>query len=317
MMKDLSRFWQSLEGVEALHAIPAFWELYCGPYFNLIRPHLRPTDMIGASYPCPYVGRNGHCPRRIVDLGDLADGQFEAICSDPYQLCPDVRLTSKDVVVQTLDIGSFTRMLADVLCIRWQPPEQRAGGAWGIGLSKRRKSLNQPVFLVIESSQPHFRSDVLELLTGVSGPFVLVAPTDQHQDVNLQEHLERRGITFVSLAEQVQLDENERLVAVDPFKGVDDLPALVVARSTDGKVGRTAGSTEAVAAVKAYLAAKAMTLTDFSIQAQMNERTVRRFLEKGEIQRASFKAMAEAMGLTAEELLTGELPDSIKRRTSR
>jgi hypothetical protein len=314
VMKDLSRFWRSLERVHALHAIPAFWTLYCEPHVDLVRPHLRPTDMIGANYPCPYVSRGGHCPRRVVEVGE---DQYEAFCSDPYKLCPDVPLTSKDVVVQTLDVGSFTRMLADVLGIRWQPPEQRAGHAWGIGLSRRQKSLNQPVFFVVESSQPNFRSAVLELLASVPGPFVLVAPTDQHREISLQEHFERRGISFVSLAEQVQLDEDGCLVSVESMESPGDASAAVVTNSADGKLSRTAGSPEAVAAVKAYLAAKVMNLTEFSIQSQMTERTARRFLEKGEIQRANFKSMAEAMGLTAEQLLRGELPDPIKRQPTR
>jgi hypothetical protein len=49
----------------------------------------------------------------------------------------------------------------------------------------------------------------------------------------------------------------------------------------------------------------------------MTDRTVRRFLEKGEVQRANFKTMAEGMGLTAEQLLRGELPASVKRRPPR
>jgi hypothetical protein len=143
-------------------------------------------------------------------------------------VCPDVPLTSKDVVVQALDVGSFTRMLADVLGLRWQPPEKRAGRAWGIGLSKRRKSLNQPTFFVAESGQSEFRSTVLELLANVPGPFVLVAPTDRHRDVNLQEHFERRGIGFVSLEEQVLLDEEGKLTSVNPLESGDDLPPTPV-----------------------------------------------------------------------------------------
>lgn len=225
MMNDLSRFWRSLERVHGLHAIPAFWALYCGPHFDLIRPYLRATDLIGGNYPCPYPSP-GHCPRRIIDLGD---GQFEAICCDPYKVCPDVPLTGKDVVVQALDVGSFTRMLADVLGIRWQPPERRAGCVWGIGLSKRRKSLNQPVFFVVESRQSDFRGAVLELLASVPGPFVLVAPTDHHRDVSLQEHFERRGIGFLSLEEQVRLDEEERLVSLEPMDRAEDLRVTPVA----------------------------------------------------------------------------------------
>ena len=224
-MRDLSRFWRSLERVQGLQAIPAFWAAYCEPHFDLIRPHLRATDAIGALYPCPYPSP-GHCPRRIVEYGD---GQFEAICRDPYKVCPDVPLTSKDVVVQALDVGSFTRTLADVLGIRWQPPEKRAGRAWGIGLSKRRKSLNQPAFFVAESGQSEFRGTVLELLANVPGPFVLVAPTDRHRDVSLQEHFERRGIGFVSLEEQVLLDEEGHLVSLDPVDRAEDLRVTPVA----------------------------------------------------------------------------------------
>ena len=120
-------------------------------------------------------------------------GTFAALCRDPHQICPTVPLMSKDVVVQELDIGSFTRMLAELLGIRWHPPEERAGHAWGIGLSKRRGSLNQPVFFVAEFGRSDFRSTVLELLTSLPGPFVLVAPTDRHRDVSLQEHFARRA----------------------------------------------------------------------------------------------------------------------------
>lgn len=312
-MRKLTRLWRSLEKIPGLTHVPAMWEAGCRPDYELIRPYLRATNTIGSTYPCPHPSP-GFCPRRIVDYGD---GTFAALCRDPHQICPTVPLTSKDAVLHELDIGGFTRMLADLLGVRWQPPEQRFGHAWGIGLSKRRSSLNQPVFFVATFGRAEFRSTVLELLANVQGRFLLVAPTDRYRDVGLQEHFERRGTGFVSLEEQVQLDDEGRLVSVEPMESPDDVPAAVVTHSADGKLSRTAGSPEAVSAVTAYLAAKVMSLTEFSIQSQMTERTVRRFLEKGEIQRANFKSMAEAMGLTAEQLLRGELPDSIKRQPTR
>lgn len=314
-MKDLSQFWCSLEGIQGLHAIPAFWARYCDPHFDLIRPYLRATDMVGGDYPCPHPKRGGACARRIVDLGD---GEFEGICIDPYKLCPDLPLTSKDVVVHRLDIACFTRMLADVLDIRWQAPERRAGYAWGIGLSRRQKSLNQPVFFVVESSQENFRKAVLELLASVPGPFVLVAPTDQHREISLQEHFERRSIGFISLAERVQLDEEGRLVSIEPMESAEGLPPVedrqgsaVAGQAAD----RSVGSQAAVNAVHDYLAAKVLTLTKFGIQFETTDRTIRRFLRTGKMRRANFEAMATAIGITADQLLRGELPPSIQRRT--
>ena len=219
-MRKLTRLWRSLETIPGLAQVPASWEAHCRPDFELIRPHLRATDTIGALYPCPHSSP-GFCPRKIIDYGD---GTFAALCRDPHQICPTVPLTSKDVVVHELDIGSFTRMLAAPLGIRWQPPEERAGHAWGVGLSKRRGSLNQPAFFVAEFGQPEFRSTVLELLTSLPGPFVLLAPTDRHRDVSLQEHFQRRGVGFVSLEEQILLDDAGRFVSLDPLEGVDDLP---------------------------------------------------------------------------------------------
>ena len=78
-MRTLSHLWRSLETIPGLLAIPAFWEAYCGPDIDIIRPHLRVTDMEGALYPCPKQ-RVGYCPRRIVDYGD---GEFAALCRDP------------------------------------------------------------------------------------------------------------------------------------------------------------------------------------------------------------------------------------------
>ena len=88
-------------------------------------------------------------------------------------------------------------------------------------------------------------------------------------------------------------------------------PALLTRKKAVSK--RTTGSPEAVAAVEAFMAAKALNRAEFSVQAGMTEPTLRRFLETGELQRGSFKLMAERMGLTPEALLRGELPASIQK----
>jgi hypothetical protein len=49
---------------------------------------------------------------------DYGNGEFAAICRDPYQLCESVKLTQRDVLLQRLDVRSFARLLAGPLGVR-------------------------------------------------------------------------------------------------------------------------------------------------------------------------------------------------------
>lgn len=92
-----------------------------------------------------------------------------------------------------------------------------------------------------------------------------------------------------------------------------EAPTIVSDTGIAGPVDRSAGSPEAVAAVRQYIKAKAMTLTTFGNQFGTTDRTIRRFLKEGKMRRANFEAMSNAIGVTADQLLRGELPVSIKR----
>lgn len=211
-MKDLSRFWQSLERVQGLRAVPAFWAEHCGPEFDLLRPHLQATDTVGALYPCPHPSP-GHCPRRIMDSGD---GRYVAICRDPHKVCPDVPLAPRDVVVHELGLAGFTQALAAHLGIRWQQPVARANGTWAVGISVRPETRGQPVFLIALPDTTRFRAAVERLLFEVPGPFVVVAPTNGHRSVEVQEHVQRRGLHFIAIEDQVGLSDDGQFVALNP-----------------------------------------------------------------------------------------------------
>jgi hypothetical protein len=211
-MRKLSHLWRSLETVPGLQAIPAFWELHCGPDIDVIRPHLRVTDTAGTLYPCPRP-RAGHCPRRIVDYGD---GQFAAICRDPHEICERVPLTPRDVLLYELDIASFTKSLAGPLAIRCQQPVARTDAVWSVGLSTRRDAPSWPVFLLLAQDPTRFLSAVQQLLLSVPGPFVILAPTDRHRTVPVQELVQSRGILFLALDDHLHLDDVGRLAATAP-----------------------------------------------------------------------------------------------------
>lgn len=223
--RALSRLWQSLESIPGLLEVPAAWEAACGPDFALLRPHLRVTDTEGALYPCPRAPR-AHCPRRIVDLGD---GEYIAICRDPLRVCEDVPLAASDVLLHAVDLGSLSRILATPLGVRWQLPELRGDGTWGIGLSERRDSRGQPVFLIVLPDTARFVTAVQRLTRIGSGPFLLAAPTNQHHTIEAQELLRRRGATFLPLEDHVLVNEAGNLAPMNPQDTATSSPITPVA----------------------------------------------------------------------------------------
>lgn len=142
---------------------------------------------------------------------------------------------------------------------------------------------------------------------------VLLTPGPIPQITELRRILTDAGIVHVSL---LSLAQGGALVL--DWQSVPDLqepssPRADTPVATKRSVARSVGTQAAVNAVHDYITAKALTLTQFGNQFQTTDRTVRRFLQSGRMRRANFEAMAESMGVTADQLLRGELPPSVKR----
>jgi len=80
--------------------------------------------------------------------------------------------------------------------------------------------------------------------------------------------------------------------------------------TTRKRLPQSIGTPEAVNAAIAYMGSKGLTETQFGNQFQSTDRTVRSFRKSGKMRRSTFEAMAKSMGLTIEQLLRGELPQS-------
>lgn len=219
-MRKLTQLWRAIEKVPGLTDIPAAWEVHCDGEFPLLRPHLRSTDVLGYRYPCPNP-RDADCPRAIVDHGD---GSFEAVCRHPHKLCADQALSASDVLVHELDLTSLFRPVAQALGLRWQMPAARFPGVWAIGVSARVNSRSQPVFLQVQARRAAFLEGIRRLLVEIDGPFLLVAPTQRFRDVAVQEMIQARGIGFISLEDEIAVDDAGRFVALDPVSSEDDHP---------------------------------------------------------------------------------------------
>ena len=290
-MRTLSRLWRSLETIPGLLAIPAFWEAYCGPDIDLVRPHLRVTDTEGALYPCPKP-HVGYCPRKIVDYGN---GDFAAICRDPYEICERVPLTERDVLLQQLDVAGFTRMLAGPLGIRWQQPVDRGDFTWAIGLSTNREWPNRPAFLFLLPETKRFVASIKNLLLRVPGPFLVIAPTCRHRTVEVQELLQDRGIPFISLEEHLQVDDAGVLVAVESGG-----PAFEIRATPNDDRGRV---------VKAFLARHQCKVKDIQEAAGVHEADYYKWL-KGSI------PDHYSTCISIERILASGLPERRKRKFS-
>lgn len=224
-MRDLAHFWQSLERVPGLAAVPAFWQAYCGSDYALVRPWLGATERVGAIYPCPYPS-DGHCPRRIVDYG--AD-VYAALCRDPHKVCPDVQLTPSEALLRELDVGALVAAVAPLLGVRPQAPVLRSDATWAIGTSKLRSTHGQPVFLIMVPQAARFLAALEKLLFDVPGPFRVIAPSNRHRDVVVQERLQSRGIGFLALEDSVGADEQGAFAPLDSPGAEPELQVTPVA----------------------------------------------------------------------------------------
>lgn len=81
------------------------------------------------------------------------------------------------------------------------------------------------MFLVLLPETARFVAVLQRLLLSVSGPFVLVAPTNRHRTIEVQEMLHARGVSFLALEEHLLLDDAGRLAAVNPSEAGGKVPA--------------------------------------------------------------------------------------------
>lgn len=299
-MRKLPRLWRALERIPGLLAVLEVWRQECGEDFRFTAPHLRPTDRIGGRYPCPNAF-NG-CPRRIIDYDD---DEFAAICQDTHQRCDRVPLTKREAIDHSLDLAGLLDPVLRAAAIRPQALSQCAPGLWAVGLSEQPHLRNLPVYFLLAHSVGTFDAAAARLLLDVKGSFQLLLPTDRFRTVEFESRLQYRRAECLCLEDQLLVDEQ----GVFQWAGITETRAL--SGSATGPVPRSVGSDEAVQAVREYIRARGLSLTEFSIQAGLDERTLRNFIKRSKMRRSALKGVAEAMGLTLEQLLRGDLPTSI------
>jgi lambda repressor-like predicted transcriptional regulator len=299
-MRKLLKLWRALEGIPGLIGVPEIWRQECGEDFEFAAPHLKPTDMIGKRYPCP--NSFSECPRRIIDY---SDDEFAAICQDEHQRCERVPLTRREALIHRLDLSGLLQPVLRAAMIRPQAMTLHSPGLWAVGLSEQPHVRNYPVYFLLAHSQSSHEAAVGRLLLDIPDSFLLVLPTNRFRTVETERRLRERRVECLCLEEQVFVDGQGK------FQWTGAVETRRAARD-QGPVPRSVGSPEAVAAVKEYILARGLSQTEFSIQAGVSERTLRNFLKDGTMRRSALEGVANAMNLSLEQLLRGELPASLK-----
>lgn len=298
-MRKLPKIWRALEGIPGLLAVPEVWRQECGEDFDYARPYLQPTDRIGGRYLCP--NSFSGCPRRIIDYGDDV---FAAICQDEHQRCERVPLTRREALIHRLDVGGLLQPVLQAAAIRPQSLAQHSPGVWAAGLSEQPHTRNFPVYFLLAHSGSTHRTAVERLLLDIPDSFLLVLPTNQFRTVETEGRLRDGRVECLCLEDQVLVDD----------RGGFRWAGVVETRRAAGDAGpvpRSVGGQEAVRALRDYLILKGLSQAEFSVQAGVDERTLRSFFKKGKMRRSSLDGVARAMGLTLEQLLRGELPASL------
>jgi hypothetical protein len=161
-------FWECLEEVPSLVAVPRTWHDCLGTNFDVVaRSFLRATNERARSYPCP-----NHCGC-AHEVAEHEDGSLVAVCQCEPWRCDDVLLSPADVILLELNWQRLGRAIArafgcDLKEDDLLPNTMQIASFSGATL---------PIILTIQNEAEQFRSIVGQLVALLRRPFVLLGPT--------------------------------------------------------------------------------------------------------------------------------------------
>jgi len=196
----MGNFWQALEQLPGLVAVPAAWRVVAGEDFELVRPALlRARPSTAESFPCP---RGCGCGHRVVERGG---GSFVAVCDCESWNCEDIPLTRADVTPLELNWSKLGRAVTKAFDCDVRETDFGFSGTKQIASFA---SAALPVVLTIQHDRDEFRSVVGQLVARLRERFILLAPTSRWLDGNSKELLANAHAGFFDLESWVKLTAN-------------------------------------------------------------------------------------------------------------
>lgn len=223
-MRKLEHFWTALESVPTLTQPIRLWEEMLGPDFDFGLQFLRSTGRLAEWMPCPTPGRLS-CGRRVLAAGD---GGLLAVCGNEPKECDTTAVERQSLVLHQFRVERLARRVSQALGIETAVEEHpHIAGVWILG-RKRGPAAGEQVIvcLVIPDRWELLRNVVVEVLTEVDGPTIMVTPTANGHTFRTRQLIEGRGGVLAALDELLELDGGT-FVAVAPL-------AQPLARGSEG-----------------------------------------------------------------------------------
>jgi hypothetical protein len=205
--------WSALDHIRALVTFPCYWQDFAGDDFPALKLLcLQPSSFMPLSYPCPH---HCGCWHKIIPPLSTVTQQppdFPLIghCQCEPPACPDLHLTRADVVPLEVNRTRLGRNVCQALGLNSKPlelpiPFTAQIGSWSADAV--------PAILTLHSDPSIFREVVTGLVARLRHPFILLAPTARHMDVDCFELLATVGAAFLSLETCLSLGEDGTLHA--------------------------------------------------------------------------------------------------------
>lgn len=234
----------------------------------------------------------------------------------PYYLCPRIgRIPTSSEAIRRweVDFDRLAALIRKATGLGGKATTLVPSRVWLLGRQQQASGFWE-VFLVRGVCWPDGLASLDQCLRLQQSPAPIILVPRRLPSV---QSLGTRSWTIRALSEVANI-EGSRLAIDDHDLSAAALAAQAVSalsrpRNTPKRLPRSIGTPEAVNAAVEYMQSKGLTETQFGNQFQSTDRTVRSFRRTGKLRRSAFKAMAESMDLTIEELLRGKLPPSTRR----
>jgi len=194
----VGNFWQCLEGLRGLVAVPAGWRSRLDGEFDAVRgAFLRARPGAEAkSVPCPH---ECGCAHEVIHHDD---GSIVGVCRCDSWNCEDLSLKAEDLVLLELNWARLGRALASAFGF---DPKEAVFGVPGVMQIGSFGGAGLPIVLSIQHEPDEFRSALTELAVRLREGFVVLAPTSRWFDVRSKELLASAKAGFFDLESHVAL----------------------------------------------------------------------------------------------------------------
>jgi len=190
-------FWRGLESISSGAALMPDWQWAFGTATDVVRPFLRPTGKVAASFPCP-ARPACECRHEVRETGF----GLVAVCLCGPGECDSFVIQPQDVVIYGLDREGLAAALRGALGFGEAPAAPYSTvRVQEIGVGPVRT----PVYFSCAGEEALLRE--LERLFAVrDGPLILLTPTGWACSQEVESALRRVGGAHVSLSAFVNVD---------------------------------------------------------------------------------------------------------------